>query len=291
MRLILTQIQDSTVDNMTHAQWQKTIEPKVTGTLNLHSVFDSGVDFFILLSSISGIIGSHGQGNYSAAGTFQDAFARSLAAKNQPIRSLDLCIVGSEGYAAEHESASKHAMRYGAGFVSLDQVFALVDHAIENPLAASPRAAQVLVGVNTADPTSGSEEAAAQRPDPRFSHIWNTSSRRSANTAGAGEFDLVAALLAAETQEAALEIVLTAFTEKLSRLLGVDVDEINPEQSVSSYGMDSLIAVELRNWVLKQLESHVQTVELMSPLLIRDLARMIAERSRLVPAGLFAKKE
>jgi hypothetical protein len=291
MLAFLTTSQDSTVDNMTHAQWQKTLEPKVTGTLNLQSVFDNALDFFILLSSVSGIIGSHGQGNYSAAGTFQDAFARSLAFKKQPVCSLDLCIVGSEGYAAEHESASKHAMRYGAGFVSMDGVFALVDHAISHPFAASPQAAQVLVGTNTADPTSNSEESAAQRTDPRFSHIWSSSSRQNTNKTGTSEFDLYAALATTTTQESALQIVLMAFTEKLSRLLGIVAEELNPVQSVSSYGMDSLIAVELRNWVLKQLESYVQTVELMSPLLIQDLARLMAERSRLVPAGLFAKKD
>jgi emericellamide synthase (highly reducing iterative type I polyketide synthase) len=173
----------------------------------------------------------------------------------------------------------------------MEEVFALVNHAISYPLASNPRMAQVLVGVNPADPTSGSEESAAQRPDPRFSHIWDTSSRLSTTNAGTSEVDTCAALLAATTQYLAVQTVLAAFTEKLSRLLGVSAEEINPAQSVSSYGMDSLIAIELRNWVLKQLESYVQTVELMSPLLIQDLARLMAERSRLVPAGLFSKKD
>ena len=288
---MLTATQDSTIDNMTHAQWQATLGPKVTGTLNLHTVFDYALDFFILLSSVSGIVGGHGQGNYSAGNTFLDAFARCLSSKNHPVCTLDLCIVGSVGVAAESQVATKHAMRYGAGFISLEEVIALTDHAISNPLASNPSAAQILVGVTPADPTSGSEESAAQRPDPRFSHVWNTSSRQSTTNGNPGEVDVVAALQATSTQDLAVQTVLTAFTEKLSRLLGVAAEEISPAQSVSSYGMDSLIAVELRNWVLKQLESYIQTVELMSPLLIRDLARLVAERSRLVPAGLFLKKD
>lgn len=279
------------MSNMTHAQWQTTLGPKVTGTLNLQSVFANTLDFFILLSSVSGIIGSHGQGNYSAGSTFQDAFARSLSSQNHPVCTIDLCVVGSEGYAAENQVARTHAMRYGAGFISMEELFALMDHAISHPLADNAGTAQVLVGLNPADPTSGSEESAAQRPDPRLSHIWNTSSRQSSTNASTGEVDLCAALLATTTQDSAVQTVLTAFTEKLSRLLGVAAEEINAGQPVSSYGMDSLIAVELRNWVLKQLESFVETIELMSPLLIRDLARLMAERSRLVPAGLFAKKD
>ena len=279
------------MSNMTHTQWQKTLEPKVTGTLNLHSVFDYALDFFILLSSVSGIVGSHGQGNYSAGSTFQDAFAHFLSSKNHPVCTIDLCVVDSEGYAAGNQVAAKHAMRYGAGFISMEELFALTDHAISYPLASNSRTPQVLVGTNPADPTSGSEESAAQRPDPRFSHIWKTSSRQSTTDAGTSELDICAALLATTTQEGAVQTVLTAFKEKLSRLLGVAAEEINPGQPVSSYGMDSLIAVELRNWLLKQLESYVETIELMSPLLIRDLARLMAERSRLVPAGLFSKKD
>ena len=286
---ILTATQDSAVSNMTYAQWQTTLEPKVTGTLNLHYVFNNPLDFFILLSSVSGIVGSHGQGNYSAGSTFQDAFAHCLSSKNHPVCAIDLCIVGSEGYAAEHEGAAEHVMRYGAGFVSMEEVFAFINYAISYPLASNPRMAQILVGINPADPTSDSEESAAQRPDPRLSHTWNTSSRQNITNASAGGVDLCAALLATTTQDLAIQIVLTAITKKLSQLLGVAAKEINPTQSVSSYGMDSLIAVELRNWALKKLESYVQTVELMSPLSIQDLARLIAERSRLVPAGLFVK--
>jgi KR domain/Phosphopantetheine attachment site len=287
----LTILQDSTVSNMTHGQWQRTLGPKVTGTLNLHSVFDEPLDFFILLSSVSGIIGSHGQGNYSAGSTFQDAFARWLSSKNHPVRTIDLCVVGSEGYAAENVAAAKHAIRYGAGTISIEEVFALVDHAISHPFAGDSRKAQVLVGITPANPASGSEESAAQRPDPRLSHLWNTSSRQSTTNVGTSEVDLCAALQATTTQDLAIQTVQSALIEKLSRLVGVAAEEINHGQTVSSYGMDSLIAVELRNWVLKQLESYVETLELMSPFLIRDLARLMAERSRLVPAGLFSKED
>lgn len=276
---------------MTHAQWQKTLGPKVTGTLNLHSVFGDSLDFFVLLSSECGIVGSYGQGNYSAASTFQDAFASYRSSKGLPVRTIDLGVVGSEGYTAQNKAAAKHVMRYGVGCVSMEELFALINHAISHPLADTPTTSQVLVGINPADPTSESEESAAQRPDPRFSHIWNMRSRQSTTNTRFGEVDVCAALLGATTQELAVQTVLTAATEKLSRLLGLTIEEISPAQSVSSYGMDSLIAVELRNWVSKQLESYVQTFELMSALSIQDLARLMAERSRLVPAGLFSAND
>ena len=53
-------------------------------------------------------------------------------------------------------------------------------------------------------------------------------------------------------------------------------------------GKDSLVAVELRNWILSQLESHIQMFELMSSTTFADLSSTIARRSRLAATGLFS---
>ena len=119
---------------MTYAQWQTSLGPKVTGTLNLQSVLGDSLDFFILLSSGCGIVGSHGQGNYSAGSTFQDAFARYRASLNLPVRTIDLGIVGSEGYTAENQSAAAHAKRQGVNFLRLEELFALLNDAVSNPI-------------------------------------------------------------------------------------------------------------------------------------------------------------
>lgn len=276
---------------MTYAQWQTSLGPKVTGTLNLHSILGDSLDFFILLSSGCGIVGSHGQGNYSAGSTFQDAFARYRTSLGLPVRTIDLGIVGSEGYTAENKSAAAHAKRQGVNFLRLEELLALVNHAIVNPISKDVAGAQILVGTRRADPASNTDEAAAQRPDPRFSHVWITRSRQESSKSGSAELDFRAALRTTETQNAAVETVQVSLVDKLSRLLAMPVEDIRSDQSVSSYGADSLIAVELRNWVAKQLEAHLQIFELMSALPIHGLAKLVAERSRLVPALVFASKE
>lgn len=72
-------LRDSRVENMTYQDWRIAMEPKVYGTWNLHEAFGSSLDFFVLLSSSGGIVGSFSQGNYCAGNTFQDAFARYRA--------------------------------------------------------------------------------------------------------------------------------------------------------------------------------------------------------------------
>ena len=66
-------------------------------------------------------------------------------------------------------------------------------------------------------------------------------------------------------------------------LLAMKVEDIGTDQSLSSYGADSLVAAELRNWVSMQLEAHVEIFELMSGQPIHALARLFAGRSHLVP--------
>ena len=57
-------------------QANKVIDPKVRGTLNLENIFgNKGLDFFVLCSSLSAIVGGVGQIDYCAANNFMDAFA------------------------------------------------------------------------------------------------------------------------------------------------------------------------------------------------------------------------
>lgn len=61
---------------MTADKFRWPLWTEVDGTLHLHQVFASALlNHFVMLSSLSGIIGSRGQGNYVAGNAFQDRFA------------------------------------------------------------------------------------------------------------------------------------------------------------------------------------------------------------------------
>jgi acyl carrier protein len=210
----------------------------------------------------------------------------------KPVRTIDLGVVEGAGYTAENVTAAAHAVKQGVRSFRIEEVFALLSHAIAYPIAPSPAASQVLIGTRRADPYSGTEEAASQRADQRFAHIWPRQSHESgAQVTAAGEQDVRLMLRSSSEASEAVSAVIRAIAAKLSRLLAMTTDEIRPDRSVASYGADSLIAVELRNWVSKHLEAHVQIFELMSGLTIQELSRQVAERSRLVPASVWTVKE
>ena len=275
---------------MSYEQWRAAIEPKVIGTINLHQVFGDTLDFFILLSSIGGIIGSYAQGNYAAGNAFQDSLARHRALLSLPARSIDVGFVEGEGYTAENQAAAEFVIRQGMRPYKFKEFLATINEAIQNPLASNPSAAQMLCGTSRADPTSQAQDAARQCPDPKFSHIWTKPSHQASAKAESTQFDIQELLGSATTADEVKKATQRAIKMKLARLLALPMDEISTDRSVASYGIDSLIAVELRNWILTQLESHVQTFELMSSITFAELSNIVARRSRLVATSLFSEE-
>ena len=63
------------------------------------------------------------------------------------------------------------------------------------------------------------------------------------------------------------------------------VEDINPVRAISSYGGDSLAAVELRNWFARSLDASVGVMEILSGKSIDALAREVVGRSKLVVVG------
>lgn len=82
--------------------------------------------------------------------------------------------------------------------------------------------------------------------------------------------------------EAAKEIISVALMEKLSKVLSIPIEDIDGHISISSYGTDSLVAVELRNWLSKDIGSEVTTLEISGNVGIDDFSGVIPERSGLV---------
>ncbi|KAK7757298.1 Reducing polyketide synthase dep5 [Diatrype stigma] len=63
----------------------------------------------------------------------------------------------------------------------------------------------------------------------------------------------------------------------LSRLLMVDLDEFTEEgRSVASYGIDSMIGAEFRNWIFRELALDIAFQQLLGPnLTIGKLSEMV----------------
>ncbi|KAI6451118.1 putative secondary metabolism biosynthetic enzyme [Pyricularia oryzae] len=92
---------------MTYDMWQRSTRPKIAGTLNLARAVTSPqlLDFFILLSSVTCIVGNAAQANYAAGNTFLDAVA-SAAGPGANVISLDVGLVTDSSHFTNPGSSS-----------------------------------------------------------------------------------------------------------------------------------------------------------------------------------------
>jgi hypothetical protein len=116
----------------------------------------------------------------------------------------------------------------------------------------------------------------------RFNHmiLHNGGSDGSAAKKGSGKGSTAALLSAAASLQQAEEIVLKALLEKLTKVLSVDIAELDPARPMHAYGVDSLVAVELRTWITKEIASDVSVFEITSAQRIGQLASSAARISR-----------
>ncbi|RWA11448.1 hypothetical protein EKO27_g3681 [Xylaria grammica] len=258
-------LRDKPLEIMTLDDYYVPMHAKVQGTKNLHQISEEmrmqhrnkPLDFFTMLSSTSGVVGNKGQANYAAANTFLDGFASYRRSLGLRANTVDLGMVEDIGVMAGSALQSRFNTRLwkpiNERMLRKILTYSILQQEDSVPLNANSRA-EMITGIGYPLPMDSLDAAS----DPRFSYLFNTRAiedgkaselrdvSNSDQTAQATQrFSLLeksgadaASLTAACVEVVSLQIV---------KLLQLD---INPEagRPLVSYGLDSLSAVELRNW-------------------------------------------
>ena len=272
---------------MNYEDYQTAILPKVHGSWNLHSHFlATPVDFFILLSSMTGVAGNTSQANYAAGGSFQDALARYRSMQGLPAVSLDLGMVRSVGYVAETKGVAERMQKNGYRFVEDQEVLGLIEGAICDPIR-KPEASQIMIGIASGPGTDWGN--APWRDDPRFSGLCPAQSASGKETDGrssrAGQ-DVQSQLTKATSWPEAVDAVCEALVAKLAEMFSLPLQDIDRGMRLAKYGVDSLVAVELRNWLSHMLQGQLSVFEIMQSSSLGALAEKVAGKSKLVNSEL-----
>ncbi|RHZ73806.1 hypothetical protein CDV55_100878 [Aspergillus turcosus] len=280
-------LRDSIFEHMSWSDYNTAIQPKVQGTWNLHKEFENAaLDFFVILSSISGFGGNSGQANYAAGGTFQDALARYRASLSLPAVSLDLGMVKSVGVVAETKQLAEHLSRLGLRPLEEDEVLRLIESAIRDPQR-NVHLSQVTTGIPPSFVRNNDSPSFWNR-DIRFAALERAEDSGSSSPnpnggAGVGTHAHTKALIAAATTfPDAIQRIQDAFIKKLADTFARPESEIDPALPLTAVGVDSLIAVELRNWLVSALEADCSIFDVMQSPSLAKLAEKVASKSRLV---------
>ncbi|KAL7629709.1 hypothetical protein AAE478_001232 [Parahypoxylon ruwenzoriense] len=274
-------LNDSIFDNMTHTQWEQTIMSKVNTSWNLHALLPKDLDFFVLLSSISGVIGNPGQANYAAGCTFQDALAQFRVRNRLNATSVDLGVVRAVGVIAESGALhKKFAGLRSFPRIEEDEIFAILDACCDPEKSLSSTAeSHIIMGVATpADLLSRGLESPDLLQRPLFSFFGQA--RGAAQGQGSVSDSNVAALFQqAETEEEKANVVVEGLARKLARALLIQPEDVDSDQPLHAFGVDSLVAVELKNWIEKEFGAKVAVFELMGGRSVAAIGEFIAKAS------------
>lgn len=285
-------LQDSIFETMTHEQWSATVSSKVTASWNLHSLLPRDIDFFILLSSLSGVYGAVGQSNYAAGCTFQDALARARTEAGGYGRcsvALDLGWMRTIGVIAESELSAEYLrnreLSRDSSAVEAEDLMALLEHYCDPGRSVPPGdGSQLLVGPITPEYFLSRGEEITAATLLGNGHLFKGFDVASA-FAGDGvvarkEENSVTVLFSrAEGLGGKSQVVVEAIKGKVARAMGVAVDDVDAGKKPSDYGVDSQMAVELRNWIHKSFGVAVAVFEMMGGLTIAEVGGLVASRA------------
>jgi NAD(P)-dependent dehydrogenase (short-subunit alcohol dehydrogenase family)/acyl carrier protein len=263
-------LQDGLLVQLDAAALTAVLRPKVMGGWLLHRLLqDDALDFFVLFSSAGSVLGQPGQGNYAAANAFLDALAHHRRAQGQPALTINWGAWAGEGFAASvggQRLAARLAL-FGIGSIPPRQALDLLGR-----LRGQGATQVVVVPVNwkqyqefhpagSAAPLLSElsrEAAAVARPTDR------TSERRDA-------------ILAAEPAQRRF-LLQSYLSEQVARALGLSPSRLDLQQPLSHLGLDSLMAVELKNRIALDLKVNVPVVKFLQGFSVDQAVTQVLEQ-------------
>ncbi|RYO87630.1 hypothetical protein DL762_004174 [Monosporascus cannonballus] len=276
-------IKDRPFSTMSHQEWQHSVRPKVQGSWNLHAALPSDMDFFVMLSSAVGIFGNAGQSNYAAGNTFQDALARYRTAHGQKAVAIDLGMVLGEGFVAERKDIQDRLMRLDLLLpLSQQELFAMFDY-YSNPSThfASVAASQIVTGIEL---PALIRQSGREIPESLYRTLFRAMHQiipsAEGPTAGTtNSHDFSAMFAGSPTLAAAGAAVAEALKNKLCNILGIDPKDKTINDRMDSFGVDSLLALEVRNWLAKEMRADLAVYEILGDAKLIDTGLTTARKS------------
>ncbi|KAJ4309380.1 Highly reducing polyketide synthase gpy1 [Fusarium piperis] len=293
-------LSDRFFEDITLEDFDVVFGPKVNGTLNLHTcLLNHELDFFVMLSSGCGVLGNEGQSNYSASSTFLDTFARYRQSLGLAASSVDLGYVEDVGNISERPEIQASLLSRGLRPITVRDVLRVVEGAIATGSPKNPNLAkdssydgfsqgQIVLSFGMIDKATAEWQSWAK--DAKFGLLRSRAVNNAAidSDSDGGESAVQAAVKAfrytlgrladvTEGREAALQpVVCSALVAKLAQVLSIKVGEIQPTRSAVQYGMDSLIAIEVRSWARYAFQIDLPINDLTNPYSIQDLAARVS---------------
>ncbi|KAL3477706.1 lovastatin nonaketide synthase [Aspergillus californicus] len=299
-------LEDSLFINTAVANIQRQLQPKVHGIVYLDEAFHgSSLDFFIAFSSLGSVYGNPGQSIYHAANMFMASLIEKRRLRGQVGSVIDIGMISDVGYVAqrtrEDAGIEEHLREQFYMPLAETEFHELFLQAV---LAGHPRSSNstLIMGIQhfVDDPN------ALKRPqwyeNPRFSHmiIPPGSSEGPSSTSSNSPRLWRDRLENAQLIPEATGIYQDLFCQKIQTMMKVPAASIDVLAPLSDLGLDSLLAVEIRAWLVATMHIDVPILKILGRVSMAVICeeaaqafldgRVIAIKDNLLPVISLANK-
>lgn len=196
---------------------------------------------------------------------------------------IDIGYLLSVGFVAEHDEYVDHVKAMGLKVMHNSDLHGLLSIAMEPREAGSPQPrhpAQIMCGL----PHNSYSESWYWINDDRFAALRN---QHQADAAGGGAGSTISlreelSRCARGDVATATDLVTGAMVERLAKLMMMPESDVDAGKPLSAYGVDSLVAVEVRNWIARETGVDVSVFDIMANVPMRTLAGDLVGRCKLM---------
>jgi phthiocerol/phenolphthiocerol synthesis type-I polyketide synthase D len=251
------------------------MHPKVLGTWVLNEVFGQNeLDFFILFSSFSSFLPARGQASYAAANSFLDAFACYRRSHGQTAMSVNWGPWSDIGFGATDfgQKAHERLEQMGIKRTRPDEGFEVLHRLINADVTASG-----FISVDWA-------KLAKIEPALSRSFFDEVADRNAAGNSSGKDFNtssVVQNALREGSVEEGVSAVKVQLLGLVADIMNHDGDLLDTNENLNDLGLDSLMAVEIKNRVQTETGVDIPIIQVLDGMSVSGLTEQVMKHLHL----------
>ncbi|NEP50093.1 MAG: SDR family NAD(P)-dependent oxidoreductase, partial [Moorea sp. SIO3C2] len=262
-----TVVDDTLIESHNWQRFVKVMTPKVQGSWNLHLLTQNhSLDFFMLFSSMVYLLGIEGAANYAAANAFQHTLAYYRKSLDLPAITINWGTILGIGLEPQLKASEKF-QNQGRGIEPI-----LPQKAVE--------ALELLLGTNAigvgVTPINWSQFIeklpGVVSPPLFFEDLTVSQTEKSVKT-----YQLLEKIKTASISEKE-NLLVAHLQSEIAQVLRIKDSQIDIQQPLNTMGVDSLMALELRNLIKSQLEVTLPVTKFIAGLTIADISQELNQQ-------------
>ncbi|KAI2612374.1 PKS-NRPS hybrid [Hypoxylon fragiforme] len=269
----------------------KVTQPKVNGSTYLEEIFHNiPLEFFVFFSSMACVTGNPGQSAYAAANMFMSGLATQRRRRGLNASVVHIGAIFGNGYVTRELTLAQQEFLRKVGNMWLSeqdfrQLFAEAVFAGRPESGGSP---ELSTGMMTIDDSDDFKKTITWYSNPMFQHCIKESreSELGSQSAKGRGVPVKTQLLEAINPAEVYEIIHDAFAAKLRSSLQLEENQAVIDQTADTLGIDSLFAVDIRSWFIKELQLEIPVLKILGGATVGDI---LETAQQLLPKELTPK--